>query len=240
MTTETRKYKFSGFAHENDTFHQPLLHATLAEEQKVIAPYYVSVPVGHDVPQYAPTVVGKSTEYNPAGNCNGNFMSYKFQPNNNCYNYSTNVATNSFAQPGRMTGNPLKEGWKPEDVVKGAISDGLILVGSDIDELIEHSKSSPNGHYVALMISDPEPLLDWPGDYHWARCDNLDESQWSQKDGGDQVTNFDFAGNLITNPQTANWTVNQGPMISGKSDDVIVKYYFYRYMFVPAAGINII
>ena len=99
------------------------------------------------------------------------------------------------------------------------------------------------GHFVALMIS-PAGDANWPGDYHWSRCDNSSGScgSWSQKDGNDQVTNFDFAGNLITDPATANWTVNQGPIQTGSDvgDDQIVDYAFYCYMFVPDSGVNII
>ncbi len=238
-----RKFKFSGLIHEDDVLHSATLHFEQAETNRIIAPNYINVPVGPAVPQYSPTVLGQSTEYDPSGNCEGNFMSYKFQPNNNCYNYSTNVATNSFAQPGRMTGKPLQKGWTGQDVVNGAVSDGLIFVGGGEltnQDLINHSQNAGAGHYVALMISAPDPSVDWPGDYHWARCDDLQEMSWSQKDGGDQVTNFDFAGNLITDPSTANWTVNQGAMMQGKSDDVIVGYELFAYMFVPTGRINII
>lgn len=253
-----REYKFSGTFHEDDAMHSPSLHAKLAaanDADRVIAPTYVTVPVGDRVPQYSPTVVGTSTEYNPAGNCDGNFMSYKFQVNNNCYNYSTNIATNSFAQPGRMTGKPLQTGWTGQNVVDGAVSDGLIYIGnSDITkEDAKKQVTDMEGHIVALMISAPDTSVSWLGDYHWARLDDIETLKWSQKDGGDQVTNFDFAGNHIVGPiftgtktppiggpSTANWTVNQGPMIKGNAADVVVSYEFFAYMFVPASGISII
>jgi serine/threonine protein kinase len=38
---------------------------------------------------------------------NAGIMSYKFQPNNSCYNYVCNIATNSFALPGRSKGISL-------------------------------------------------------------------------------------------------------------------------------------
>jgi hypothetical protein len=169
-------------------------------------------------------------------------MSYKFQPNNNCYNYAANVATNSFAQPGRMTGKPLHSGWTAKDVVDGAVSDGLKLVGETLEELNHYAKNAEEGHFVALMISTPDHSVSWPGDYHWARLDDLKTNSWSQKDGIDQVTNFDFAGKPISNPSTANWTVNQGPMIKDDPSDIFVSYDFFTYMFVPysGSGINII
>jgi hypothetical protein len=48
------------------------------------------------------------------------------------------------------------------------------------------------------------------------------------------VTNFDFAGQPITAPDAANWTVNQGPLSNGS--DMVVSYEFVTYMFVPAGG----
>ena len=236
------KFKFSGRIAEDNVHHSIAVHA---EHGYTIAPTYVTVPDGSKVPQYSTTVYGRSTKYDPPNNCEGNFMSYKFQPNNNCYNYGTNVATNSFAQPGRMTGNPLPENWTGDDVVKGAESDGLVLIpnGADLKTwLIERLKAHPeeHGHLVALMISSPDTELGWPGDYHWARCDNTwsavlngNPMEWSQKDGTDQVTNFDFAGNPITDPQTADWVVNEGRIQPSSDNDVVISYPFFAYMFVP-------
>jgi hypothetical protein len=51
---------------------------------------------------------------------------------------------------------------------------------------------------------------------------------------------LDFAGQKIVDPSIANWTVNQGPMISGSSDDVIISYQFYAWMFVPTSSVSII
>jgi len=94
------------------------------------------------------------------------------------------------------------------------------------------------------MFSAPEskiggdPTANWPGDYHWARCDDTAAWIWSQKDGGDQVTNFDFAGESITDPSTANWRVNQGPLSDG--NEYRVSYDFAYYMYVPNTGVTII
>lgn len=250
MKAIQKRFKFSGMIHSDDVVHSCSLHAEQDKKNlPLIAPYYIEVPIGPNVPQYSPTIIGKSTKYNPSENCDGNFMSYKFQPNNNCYNYATNVATNSFAQPGRMTGKPLSSagGWTGQEVVNGAVSDGLNYVGETLEELNHYAKSAGSGHFVALMISIPDSSISWEGDYHWARLDDLKTSSWSQKDGRDQVTNFDFAGKPISNPSNANWTVNQGPIgvIGDKPynpNDAFVSYDFFAYMFVPYSdsGINII
>ncbi|QMU55163.1 MAG: hypothetical protein GKS07_09900 [Nitrosopumilus sp.] len=235
---EKPKFKFSGMVADHDH-----LHVVSAVGEETIAPKYVDVPGIGSIPQYSPTVTGtEPIMYNPPGDCDGNFMSYRFQPNNNCYNYSTNIATNSFAQPGRKHGTKIT--IDGEVVTNAAIQDGLIAIGNTtetkVSELKDLTPDNP-GHFVALMISIPDHSVNWPGDYHWARCDDLANSKWSQKDGGDQVTNFDFAGNPISDPSTANWTVNQGPgMIQGNNDDVVVEYKFYTYMYSPYGKVDII
>lgn len=237
------RFKLSGMIHEDDPRFAVIPPGATALVDQQIAPSYVTVPGGTQVPQYGPTVVGSSVAYDPAGNCDGNFMSYKFQPNNNCYNYSANIASNSFAQPGRMNGYFLTFPPTGPDVVQGAELDGLQNLGSvSKEELQAHARTQTAvGHYVALMISPGDSSVGWTGDYHWARCDSTSTfDSWSQKDGGDQVTNFDFAGNPITWPPNANWTVNQGPLVQGNPDDIVVSYAFYCFMYVPAAGVSII
>lgn len=165
MTKLIRKPKLKGMIDKGDPLHGPEAAAT------GIAPTYVTVPVGPKVPQYSPTVIGSSTNYDPQGNCEGNFMSYKFQVNNNCYNYSTNVATNSFAQPGRMTGKEYTSPPTGKGVVAGASSDGLIDIGTTITaaDITKHT----DGHFVALLISEADDPVGWGGDYHWVRCDSI-------------------------------------------------------------------
>jgi len=244
-------FRFKGMISNQDR-HSPQLHNEL---DYLIAPKYVEVPDGYPVPQYSPTVYGTSTKYNPAGDCEGNFTSFKFMVDNNCYNYACNVATNSFAQPGRATGNPYKT-MTGEAVVAGAVSDGLVLIEGGDTITLDHVKKNlrhqalteQEGHLVGLMISEPDSTVGWPGDYHWCRCDNTwaavnDGAQmtWSQKDGPDQMTNFDFAGFPITNPVYANWTVNEGSIMKGSVKQSVVRYYFYTFMFVPGVKkINII
>lgn len=269
MTVRTRQFKLSGVIGSQDQFHQatsaPALGATPDEHYiapKVI-PVNITVPeiktIG--VPQYSPTVFGEAAgRYNPAGDCAGNFMSSKFQPNNNCYAYGCNITPNTFPQPGRQSGYLLTatDFTKSFDdlgaLVSGyAVKDGLEFVGSTLEELMafKSSKQGTNpenvvagylgGHFVALMISTAGDA-NWPGDYHWARCDNSYGAcdSWSQKDGSDQVTNFDFAGNAISNPATANWSVNQGPTSKTDTREMCVEYDFYCFMFVPESGVTII
>lgn len=273
MNKPAKSFKLSGMIAPDDRLHQVTRAAALgaAPDEHYIAPTTISVtivqppntpPIG--VPQYSPTVNGGNpTGFNPATDCNGNFMSAKFQPNNNCYAYGCNITPNTFPQPGRRSGYLLTAADFKQplasigELVAGyAAKDGLLLAGRTMAELMRFKSARQgtapgpdvvlgalDGHFVALMIS-PAGDGNWPGDYHWARCDNSWGAcnSWSQKDGNDQVTNFDFAGNPITDPATANWTVNQGPLSSSPTNDndQIVSYGFYCYMFVPTSGVNII
>jgi hypothetical protein len=271
MPKPVRQLKYSGMVAPHDTLHRlvrPTAVAAAPDEQ-YIAPTLIPVnivwptPETIQVQQYAPTVVGGSAAgYDPSGDCGGNFMSYKFQPNNNCYAYGCNITTNTFPQPGRKSGYLLTSAELQgtvsqvgERVAAYAVKDGLQPVGTTLKDILsfksarqgttppkgELGTGALNGHFVALMISPAGTDGNWGGDYHWARCDNSSGAcdSWSQKDGGDQVTNFDFAGKLIVDPSLANWTVNQGPISQG-GDALVVDYQFYCFMFVPASGVNII
>jgi hypothetical protein len=274
MRQPEKQFKFSGRISAQDALHQftksPLTDAP--PDEHYIAPRTITVrivvPPNHGtigVPQYAPKVNGGAPQgFHPEDDCFGGFMSYKFQPNNNCYAYGCNIATNSFPQPGRQSGylltaNDFKSTFDNVGLLVRtyAEKDGLRFVGISTAELMKYKSNlqgancgsalqtgTLDGHFVALMIS-PAGDDNWPGDYHWARCDDSSGAcqSWSQKDGNDQVTNFDFAGNPIRDPSSANWTVNQGPIASDSPNagqDQVVVYSFYCYMFVPSNEVNII
>lgn len=248
-------FKFSGVVAGNDQLHRLLVAPPDARFAAVheIAPNTVTVTITNpgpnrqvSIPQYAATIIGAANGYDPAGDCNGAFMSAKFQPNNNCYAYACNIATNTFAQPGRAHGNLITAGTLNGADVQGfAEQDGLQAVGQTMAQLrafaaARAGRGETGGHYVALMIAAADG--NWPGDYHWVRCDDdLNFASWSQKDGGDQVTNFDFGGRPITDPSIANWTVNQGPAEPPHDySDLLIDYVFYSFMFVPPTGVTII
>ncbi len=104
MVQITRKY--SGVVAPQNVLHQiirPMAKLAGAPDEHYIPATTVTVNIVSptketiQVPQYASTVVGDSAgAYDPAGDCNGYFMSYKFQPNNNCYAYGCNIAPNTF------------------------------------------------------------------------------------------------------------------------------------------------
>jgi hypothetical protein len=107
--------------------------------------------------------------------------------NNNCYNYSNNKRTDTFAQPGRASGITLTSAnMNCADVAPAAIADG-----------IEAAPSGPCSccHVrIALVIA--------PGwDYHWYRLDA--DGMWTHKPGPGAATNLDNSNNPISNPETA-------------------------------------
>lgn len=115
--------------------------------------------------------------------------------NNNCYNYACNQRTDTFAQPGKATGNQYTSlsgctvAAGQRSAKQGAVSDALV------DTPTANNQCPAKGHLVALVI--------WPGvDFHWYRKGV--NTMWSHKPGGTNVTNLDNAGAVISDPRTAN------------------------------------
>jgi hypothetical protein len=110
------------------------------------------------------------------------------QWNNNCYNYSTNYRTDTFAQPGLAAGAEYTA-LTCASVRPAALADDLI------DSPNANNKCSKEGHLVALVIA--------PGwDFHWYRKGR--NGYWTHKPGGTPATNVDNSGALIPDPRTAN------------------------------------
>lgn len=107
----------------------------------------------------------------------------------NSYNYATNTATFTYAQPGRGAGSVYTE--LSGEVVRGAaLLDGLM----DHDDTSAGLFPTSNNCLMALVLI--------PGlDFHFYRRDS--DGNWSHKPGPRPPTNLDNAGNVITDPRTA-------------------------------------
>lgn len=105
--------------------------------------------------------------------------------NNNCYNYANDKITNTFAQPGRGSGQVYQTD-DCLDVSDASVRDGQ-SPGADPD-------SEPDeGQIICLVI--------WPDeDFHWYRKD--EDGLWSHKPGSTPAINTDDSGNLIQSPET--------------------------------------
>ena len=111
------------------------------------------------------------------------------QPNNNCYNYAMNYRSNTFAQPGRISGHPTGV-MQCANVAAAANWDGCLAV------------CSGSNHLVALVI--------WPGtDFHWYRRQK--EGFWAHKPGGTAVRNVDNAAHIINGTTLTPQNCNRGP-----------------------------
>jgi len=150
-----------------------------------------------------------STVYNPQTDCDGCFVSHCSE--NNCYNYGNDVATNTFAQPGRGSGQK----WKANtcaDMKDAAVRDGLTWAGTTLP-----TQNPKVGHYLTLLI--------WPGtNFHWIRFDSVPAGRWSHKAGGTPVKNVDNRGQPITDPSKSDfspWTQFCGFMVGIPSNVTI-------------------
>lgn len=109
------------------------------------------------------------------------------QLNNNCYNYSTNYRTDTFAQPGLAAGAEYTA-LTCASVRPAAIADDLIATPG------ANNRCPKEGHLVALVIA--------PGwDFHWYRKGG--NGYWTHKPGSTPATNVDNSGHLIPDPRTA-------------------------------------
>jgi len=128
-------------------------------------------------------------KYDPDTDNDGCYV--KKQWDNNCYNYGTDIVTNTFAQPGRGTEHKWTENTCAE-MRRAATSDGLQWIGTVLPK-----ERPAAGHYATLLI--------WPStNFHWVRMD--DNDKWSHKPGGTPVVNTDNDGKEITDPSTQDFS----------------------------------
>lgn len=136
------------------------------------------------IPSYTPSF------WNDAG---------QIQYNNNCYNYSNNKRTDTFAQPGRAAGSMYTSLSCPS-VGPAADADGVEPVPAS---------GNCNPWWRFWRREDKLALVVAPGwDYHWYRQDR--NGMWTHKPGGTQATNLDNSGNPISNPELA----DRGPYVN--------------------------
>ncbi len=127
----------------------------------------------------------RNTPYNP-GFWNNN---PSVQRNNNCYNYAMNYRSDTFAQPGRISGHQYSR-ITCADIIKAAEWDGCKRICSG---------SNKN---VALVV--------WPGnDYHWYRKHS--NRFWGHKPGGTPARNTDNCGYAIDGVRRTPQNCCRGP-----------------------------
>jgi len=131
----------------------------------------------------APCVI-QNTAYNP-----GFWNVPDVQSKNNCYNYAMNYRSDTFAQPGRISGHPNSV-MQCANVIAAAGWDGCKTI------------CSGGNKNVALVI--------WPGyDYHWYRKHS--NGFWGHKPGGTPARNMDNCGYIINGVSRTPQNCCRGP-----------------------------
>ncbi len=148
----------------------------------------------------------------------GQYCTPSYEPNfwnnppvlwyNNCYNYSNNKRTDTFAQPGRANGYYLAPTFISGDVYYGTLLDGLTPTTASSTSAVGMTK-------MALVYA--QDFYGFGPDYHFYR--QGPDGTWSHKPGGTQATNLDNSGSMIFNPEIA----DRGPYTE-----------FVGYFFTPA------
>jgi hypothetical protein len=119
------------------------------------------------------------------------FSDWNGQPwtdDNNCYNYGSNHRTDTFAQPGRGSGDMYDFINVPE-ILRVSQNDGYVL-----------ECDSKKAIHVGFAV------IPSGADYHWWRRTQPvgGQPRWCHKPGGTPVRNTDSSGNPITDPSTCN------------------------------------
>jgi hypothetical protein len=122
------------------------------------------------------------SQFNP-----GFWNASNVQPYNNCYNYSRNWRTDTFAQPGRAHGAQA-----------GTMSCGAVSAAAMADGLKPRCDCLPDSEYPRRLMA----LVIWPDwDYHWYREQR--GGFWGHKPGHWTARNYDNSGALVVDPETA-------------------------------------
>ena len=149
--------------------------------QRPIEPLPIPEPAPIPVP---PPCLIQNTPYNP-----GFWNVPEVQYWNNCYNYAMNYRSDTFAQPGKISGQ-MYTALDCTNVGAAASRDGCKPTCSGIVKK------------VALVI--------WPGmDFHWYRQHS--EGFWGHKPGTTKARNTDNQGRVINGTSLTPATCDRGP-----------------------------
>lgn len=133
---------------------------------------------------------------------------YRRQRCNNCYNYATRRATDTFAQPGygsgriytrNAGGGLIANPHTGANLMAAAQRDGLTQLNPHPGAAapVPGAPAHAWRHLVALVVKPDTAVR--TGDFHWYRLDN--NGQWSHKPGETQVSQLDNANAPIVDPR---------------------------------------
>lgn len=129
---------------------------------------------------------------------------------NNCYNYGNNRRTDSFAQPGKASG---------QELTTITVSEIESRCNQDQLNITTSSASPPNGQskiviYIGLV---PNGVGGFVWDFHVWRKDS--NGMWSHKPGATNATNLHSGGGTISDPASLTTSQRGGY-------DTLVGYFF--------------
>jgi hypothetical protein len=128
-----------------------------------------------------------NTPYNP-----GFWNTPAVQPKNNCYNYAMNWRSDTFAQPGRISGH-----------IWTAINCANVGTAANWDGC--RTTCSGSNKNVALVIAPGPGFVD----YHWYRRHS--QGFWGHKPGGTAARNTDNRGRVINGSTLTPANCDRGP-----------------------------
>ena len=128
-----------------------------------------------------------NTAYNP-----GFWNAPAVQPKNNCYNYAMNYKSDTFAQPGRISGH-----------VWTAINCGNVATAANWDGC--KATCTGSNKNVALVIAPGPGFID----YHWYRRHS--GGVWGHKPGSTAARNTDNRGRVINGTTLTPANCDRGP-----------------------------
>jgi len=105
---------------------------------------------------------------------------------NNCYNFSTNRRTDTFAQPGRASGQMVT------NIDCEAVKSAAIRDGATTSPPCPSDDQVPR-YWIALVIAPSLP------DFHWYR--RCSDGFWAHKPGGTPARNIDNSSQIILDPE---------------------------------------
>ncbi|WNZ44094.1 hypothetical protein Q2T42_19890 [Leptolyngbya boryana CZ1] len=149
------------------------------------------------IPESDPETVNPVSRSQSEGQCP--FVATKYDPRpwnqlqvirrNNCYNYATRRQTNTFAQPGRISGIDIGKPITARRVIRAALADGA--------RSVQQCLSRSDAPLVMALVIAPDPEFN---DFHWYRYHQ--EGVWGHKPGQTRARNVDNSGEVIKNPET--------------------------------------
>jgi hypothetical protein len=184
LTDYVEKFAAKSIQAEIDATQLPWTEPAEPAPEEPAEPMQVALP---ETAAAAAACIIANTAYNP-----GFWNTAAVQPKNNCYNYAMNWRSDTFAQPGRISGHM----WT-------AINCSNVGTAANWDGC--KTTCSGSNKNVALVIAPGPGFVD----YHWYRRHS--GGFWGHKPGGTAARNTDNRGRVINGTTLTPANCDRGP-----------------------------